>query len=99
MFFYFSSQLVNQLENAALDASEEEVAPGIATQENATDNAESVDHSSQLSGTIEEHVQGLQPNVYKKEGGLDIQTPEKEGIDSEHQSTKDIEMASLKVRT
>lgn len=96
-FSNFKSQVGYQLENAALDVSEENVTTEGPTQENAPDNAKPVDDLPQLLDATKESVHGLNPNIQENEEGFGSQMPQKEDK-SDKQSKKEIEMASHKVK-
>ena len=103
-FFFLKLKLVYQLENVALDASEEAATSGTTTPVSVADDTEAMCDSSKLdlgeSGHVEECTQRKQTVKQDKEGGFTDHDQHMHRKESENfeQSIVEIEMAPLKVK-
>ena len=91
--------MVYELDNAALDTSDEGITNSNPTPENTADHATGDSPPSHLSvaDPAEETVNGQQTDVQGNAATIDKQTLEK-GDKKDEQSNKEFEMSSLKVR-
>jgi len=99
--FHFDSQVVYQLENAALDTSDEGIPNASPVPENSADFATSIGELSQphlsVADPAEETAQEQQEGRKGSADSLDNQMLEK-GDKNDDQPNREIEMSSLEVR-
>ena len=94
-------QLVYQQEKVANDATEEESTVALLTEENAAENTESTDKTSELhsdvSWPIEGSVQDHQTSPLKEQGAFSQKISGKENENGD-EVNEEIEMSTVKVR-